>query len=343
MGQSSHQTPSTGIIEQREICRAILAIQKQAQVNGSFKIKRLSVDRSCNDAPRPASQMKMGEKSPSVEKPTRVHFPLATSAASPPIRSTVFVAMPEPSMPDTRSSQGPKEEPIMEKASSDSEDCTGGAQQHSANSSSDQSPQGSNPTLRDNSNNKNQHEEPEVLDLWFIKPCIEDNFGRADGVFLYWIVYKLPIPQAEIQNLLDKDQQESLPPLVELLQDLTAHENASILKTIEDAGFGASLISLKRTHTDMSHRGILFKGVPGLQFAVMRKKSQIEKQKKGYHAHGAYSPHAMGRQTPDIERMTDQRNMVDLQRPPYIKVHRKHLSPDTLNAYDLPWEWVKVS
>lgn len=33
-----------------------------------------------------------------------------------------------------------------------------------------------------------------------------------------------------------------------------------------------------------------------------------------------------------------QKKIMDLARPTYIKVHRKHLSPDTLDAYDLPWE-----
>jgi len=32
-----------------------------------------------------------------------------------------------------------------------------------------------------------------------------------------------------------------------------------------------------------------------------------------------------------------------LTQPTYIKVHRKHLSPDTLDAYNLPWEWDDVS
>ncbi|EXJ84696.1 hypothetical protein A1O3_05366 [Capronia epimyces CBS 606.96] len=30
---------------------------------------------------------------------------------------------------------------------------------------------------------------------------------------------------------------------------------------------------------------------------------------------------------------------IDLQRPTYIKVNRKYLHPDTLDAYGLPWEW----
>lgn len=33
-----------------------------------------------------------------------------------------------------------------------------------------------------------------------------------------------------------------------------------------------------------------------------------------------------------------QKKIMDLKRPTYIKVHRKHLSPDTLDEYDLPWE-----
>ena len=33
----------------------------------------------------------------------------------------------------------------------------------------------------------------------------------------------------------------------------------------------------------------------------------------------------------------------DLTRPTYIKVHRKHVSPFTLDEYNLPWEWDPVS
>ena len=38
-----------------------------------------------------------------------------------------------------------------------------------------------------------------------------------------------------------------------------------------------------------------------------------------------------------------QKKIMDLTRPTYIKVHRKYLSPDTLDVYDLPWEWDDVS
>lgn len=42
-------------------------------------------------------------------------------------------------------------------------------------------------------------------------------------------------------------------------------------------------------------------------------------------------------------KITDQTKVVDLNKPTYIKVHRKYLSPDTLDAYNLPWDWDDVS
>ena len=38
-----------------------------------------------------------------------------------------------------------------------------------------------------------------------------------------------------------------------------------------------------------------------------------------------------------------QTKTIDLKRPTYIEVHRKYLSPETLDAYELPWEWMEVS
>ena len=36
-------------------------------------------------------------------------------------------------------------------------------------------------------------------------------------------------------------------------------------------------------------------------------------------------------------------NMVSLSRPTHIKVARRHLDPETLDLYQLPWEWDEVS
>lgn len=35
--------------------------------------------------------------------------------------------------------------------------------------------------------------------------------------------------------------------------------------------------------------------------------------------------------------------IMDLRKPTFVKVHRKHISPDTLDEHDLPWEWDTVS
>ena len=39
----------------------------------------------------------------------------------------------------------------------------------------------------------------------------------------------------------------------------------------------------------------------------------------------------------------DQKRIRDFSRPTYIKVNHEQLSPETLNAYELPWEWDQVS
>ncbi len=34
--------------------------------------------------------------------------------------------------------------------------------------------------------------------------------------------------------------------------------------------------------------------------------------------------------------------IMDLRRPTFVKVHRKHISPETLDEYELPWQWDTV-
>ncbi|KAL8694365.1 MAG: hypothetical protein Q9218_001002 [Villophora microphyllina] len=66
-------------------------------------------------------------------------------------------------------------------------------------------------------------------------------------------------------------------------------------------------------------------------------------EKKKGHGHGQpspHSPHALsGHHDNAIVKIEEHMKVVDLGRPTYIKVHRRHLSPDTLDAYGLPWEW----
>ena len=84
---------------------------------------------------------------------------------------------------------------------------------------------------------------------------------------------------------------------------------------------------------------------------VMLKEAEKKKRHGSHGGHSPHSPHnphphnphALGGHDGQMVHVTEQMNVVNLSKPTYLKVHRKHLSPDTLDAYDLPWEWDDVS
>lgn len=100
-----------------------------------------------------------------------------------------------------------------------------------------------------------------------MKPVIQD---LADIIQLSWKIHEVQMQQAQIQKHVTKNEHESPAAVIEIYQDLCAHEHKAIEAEISNAGANASLISLKRTHADMWHRQICFKGVPGLQFVLER-------------------------------------------------------------------------
>ena len=70
----------------------------------------------------------------------------------------------------------------------------------------------------------------------------------------------------------------------------------------------------------------------------------IKNGEKKNHGHG-HSPHAGHGHDGALVPVTtvNEVKVMDLSRPTYIKVHRKHLSPETLDVYNLPWEWDEVT
>ena len=56
-----------------------------------------------------------------------------------------------------------------------------------------------------------------------------------------------------------------------------------------------------------------------------------------------YSEESIERALAKGEKGHGKTTIMDVSRPTYIKVHRKHLSPETLDVYELPWEWDPVS
>ncbi|KAL8732256.1 MAG: hypothetical protein Q9166_002828 [cf. Caloplaca sp. 2 TL-2023] len=344
-----HQTTSMNIIEQREIYRAILAIQKQAQGNGSTRSKPLSGDCSSTGTPRvayplpPASPAHLTNKSspgegpalavsafpPSSASPTHLTeksspdqepalgpSPFANPAASLRLKSHVFVATPEPDKPDPPVLKELKRNPVTENTSSTSTDHTFGIRHDDMNSTSNQSSSGGSKSMHTKSNGGSQGEECKVLHLLVIKPFIKDDFDNIGGILLTYKVTKIPIEQADIQKHLSNSQGEGLPPVLDVYPELFLHERQVIREEIEDIGSGASLIMLKRSHADIWYREILFKGVPELQFILM---GRTEKRKE------------------PVADTQESRRIVDLARPTWIRVHQRYLDGDTLDAYDLPW------
>ena len=87
----------------------------------------------------------------------------------------------------------------------------------------------------------------------------------------------------------------------------------------------------------------------------LKKKKQREEEDKEFEERMRKTLWANGYSRDQIERIIKKAEKQDLggggsssraltlNRPTYIKVHRKHLDPETLDVYHLPWEWDDVS
>ena len=74
--------------------------------------------------------------------------------------------------------------------------------------------------------------------------------------------------------------------------------------------------------SDITHNGMMIRKIPSFRFIV----EVISEKNAG----------RRGEKIPPG-------NTLSLSRPTYVKIHRKHLDPETLNIYHLPWEWDAVS
>lgn len=161
------------------------------------------------------------------------------------------------------------------------------------------------------------------LHLFHIQPFVRDDYG---GIFLNWTANELLVSQSVIQDHLDKNLGEGLPTVLEAYQDLSPRERDTIRMQLEQH-FRPTLISLERTYTDITHRDISFKHIPALQFVLMHEITGEPVDPPSF----------------PISTAIDSMKELELSRPTYLKCHRKHLSPDSVEAYNLPWQWDEAS
>ncbi|MCJ1468738.1 hypothetical protein MMC07_007368 [Pseudocyphellaria aurata] len=105
-------------------------------------------------------------------------------------------------------------------------------------------------------------------------------------------------------------------------------------------------VEKKKKEEEMKKAAIEEYNAKELEKAVKARKEKEENEKefrervKATFGKAGYSDESIERilENKGKEGHKEPKKIMDLSRPTYIKVHRKHLSPDTLDAYELPWD-----
>ncbi|KAL9011001.1 MAG: hypothetical protein Q9180_009238, partial [Flavoplaca navasiana] len=279
-----HQTTSTSIVEQKEIYRAILAIKKQLRSDNISRAKRLSTSGDgsgdCTSRaaspPSPASHTQSpkipptGEESTSVLPSTAV--PSAASGSSP-----QTLAILPGKYPPGPSVANPNED-ICKSPSLGSAASISDLQANGLDSDANQSFPGSNNNMPQlNTAVTGECEQPQILDYFLLAPHILDDERRPGAILLKYRLTSIPMPQIDIQkeSLSDKEQRQ---PILDGWLELRDHERVLIDHLVNDLKTHISVMRLKRTYTDITFRGILFKDIPQLHF-IMDQRARKDQDK----------------------------------------------------------------
>lgn len=111
------------------------------------------------------------------------------------------------------------------------------------------------------------------LQLFLLKPMVKDYFDKIE---LSWSVQNTKSQDSAIRKHIEKNDKDGVPSVIDMLESLQAYEQQVIDGELSrtDSVPEGSLLSLKRTKTDIRHRDITLKDVPGLQFVVERRASR---------------------------------------------------------------------
>ncbi|KAL6715463.1 hypothetical protein ACLMJK_006424 [Lecanora helva] len=160
--------------------------------------------------------------------------------------------------------------------------------------------------------------------------CFDPELNTIErGFEVVWCYQKLPISEGEIRETLARDQAHGRLSVADTIANLHAFER-SILNSFTErksAKHDVSLIFLKRTEQDLRHGNIKLKSVPSFHL-IIQAISRRKRHKLGENIREKLSDGSQNR----IE-------SISLSRPTWIKVNHKHICPETLDMYALPWGW----
>ncbi len=118
-----------------------------------------------------------------------------------------------------------------------------------------------------NSGNETRTHPSTELHLLLLKPEVIDFSNKIE---LYWSIKDAKMQQFAIHEHMTKNKQDGLPSVVDMLQQLRTYEQSMVNSETSKVD-GGSVLSLKRTKTDIRCRDMLFEAVPGLQFVIQRR------------------------------------------------------------------------
>lgn len=143
------------------------------------------------------------------------------------------------------------------------------------------------------------------LRLFTIDPSIHVEYAL---VKIEWIWSDTKIAEDEIRELIAQNKADGFRSVFAALQALNVFERSHVAGFVRALGDYVTLVSLKRTEQDLRGGNITFKAVPSFQLIIEQPASKVKSVK-----------------------------------PVFVKVLAKHICPETLDAYNLPWNWDAVS
>ena len=172
-----------------------------------------------------------------------------------------------------------------------------------------------------------------TIEAWIVVPSIVRVFKGHD---LRWQVNILPLQQEEVVKQLRRMQRWKRSNISEQMSAIGDAEREAINSHITDSSMNSQQITsqvfllavsrkkirLQRESTDIGSYHCIY---------VIARREDLQNQN--------YSQ----KQTRARKMQHHSMTQMNLSRPTYIKVHQKHLSPETLDAYQLPWERDNVS